>query len=695
MPVDRRIGTKIEKSYRKEEAPATRIDPYPYIGIVKNNVDPTRCGRMQIWIPDLGGNQDDPQNWRTVSYASPFMGTTNVKSSSTQNSFDQSPQTYGMWMVPPDIGVEVIVIFIAGDLMRGYWIACTNTNLSRHMLPGMASSTRVDPTFASSPIKKGLIAGEQYPVTEFNPREAVDLVNFKNLPKPIHEEQFYILKNQGLDRDTTRGTITSSSQRETPSNVFGISTPGRPYKNDPAKDPLFNEKVKTGKLTQDDYAVSTRKGGHTFVMDDGGATNGIDQLIRLRTSAGHQILMHDSENSMYIANADGTVWIELGSAGQLDIFSQGGLNLRTQGSINMHADKNINMHAGGKFSVRAENKMQFDAAKFNVLTGSGGVHLQTTGKFECKSGGNFNVDAAGKISLNASGKIVLDAGAVSLVTDVGEKVMPISRIPVNSLPDTIQDSESGFYIVNPGKINSIVTIAPGHEPFYLRKQTLPTPEPDSPTIKLQDSYTGTNDAVKSVTGSGVTRQITEGDIRNQPIAEDAIGNLSKEQTTALLAQIAKSESGGKADPYSAKNTIGFVGKYQFGYEALQDLKYVKSSVSRNSQLSNPNSWTGKDGINSLEDYYAAHDTQEAMILEYTRSNYNTLVRIGTVTTADPPETVGGLLMASHLLGPGGARDWRQGKGGQDDYGTTGATYFQRGKYAVSQIGPQVAGINAG
>ena len=46
MALDHRIGNKVIKNARREEAPATRVDPYPYIGIVKNNLDPTRSGRL-------------------------------------------------------------------------------------------------------------------------------------------------------------------------------------------------------------------------------------------------------------------------------------------------------------------------------------------------------------------------------------------------------------------------------------------------------------------------------------------------------------------------------------------------------------------------------------------------------------------------------------------------------------------------
>ena len=73
MAIDQRSGTKVIKNLRREEAGATRVDPYPYIGIVKNNLDPTRSGRLQVYIPDFGGDPDIAQNWRTVSYASPLV----------------------------------------------------------------------------------------------------------------------------------------------------------------------------------------------------------------------------------------------------------------------------------------------------------------------------------------------------------------------------------------------------------------------------------------------------------------------------------------------------------------------------------------------------------------------------------------------------------------------------------------------
>ena len=61
----------------------------------------------------------------------------------------------------------------------------------------------------------------------------------------MHTDQFNILRTQGLEFDYVRGALNSSSQRETPSTVFGISSPGRPYR-DAASEKALQDKIKSG-----------------------------------------------------------------------------------------------------------------------------------------------------------------------------------------------------------------------------------------------------------------------------------------------------------------------------------------------------------------------------------------------------------------------------------------------------------------
>jgi hypothetical protein len=68
---------------------------------------------------------------------------------------------------------------------------------------------------------------------------------------------------------------------------------------------------------------------------------------------------------------------------------------------------------------------------------------------------------------------------------------------------------------------------------------------------------------------------------------------------------------------------------------------------------------------------------------------------GAITQDTTKEEVGGMLAVSHLLGAGGANTWRKTGGGVDANGTSGDEYFQKGKYAVQVLSPQISAVQAG
>jgi len=676
MAIDQRSGTKVIKNLRREEAGATRVDPYPYIGIVKNNLDPTRGGRLQVWIPDLGGDEDDKLNWRTVSYSSPYMGYTTSKQKSTDpldnnNTFEGVSHTYGMWMVPPDLGVHVIVLFIAGDPLRGYWISCVNPNLSHHMIPALAGSPNaIDGK------------GVPTPVVEFNENVTENVTNpaFYNIVKPIHKIQAKILQTQGLDRDPIRGPISSSSQRETPSQVFGISTPGRPL-NDPADDKEYVSKLNADTLPPEYFKIKSRKGGHTFVMDDG-ATLGQDQLVRLRSAKGHQVLMHDTGNTLYISHADGTSWVELTNDGQVKIYSKSNFSIRAEGSINLHSDADINFNAVNNINLKAGNKIQAESDKTTLLTGSLGI--ETHNDTEFKIGGRFLLETSGQISLKAGATYALEAPTILNNSGGTQNVQGVKELKQNKFSDT--SLNAGLWINKPNILNSIVTVAPSHEP-YNRGETVAFFNPENSKIvaKPKAAHTAAVDATTTVAGTAVVNPGGTKDLRNQPVAP-AIGSLSQDQATALLAQT------GKGNNYSTVNpTTGALGKYQLEYQALIDQGLVASTVTSNLQLDNPNSWTGKGGIDNKDAFLNNISAQESAMQTYTQTNYTAMVQNGAVTADMSPELVAGMMAVSHVLGPDAANNWRNGSGGA----TEAATAFQSGKFAASVLAPQVAAVKAG
>lgn len=455
----------------------------PYIGVVVNNVDPTRSGRLQVYIAEFGAtekdgepNLSDKSLWRTVSYCPPFYGATPAPGKGSNSSVGQYPgnsNSYGMWFTPPDIGVKVLCFFVAGDPTQGYYIGCVPQQQINQMIPAIGAASKDKRETQNQSQSTYFSNAPLLPVTEVNQsnNQITDNPKFYDQKKPVHSYVATVLFQQGLINDPVRGPIASSSQRESPSNCYGISTPGRAIyqgglgASSTVPDQNIKKEVQDAK--PESIAVIGRRGGHTFVMDDGDV-QGNDNLIRIRTAGGHQITMSDNSNCFYIVHGNGQTWLEFGQEGTVDVFSTNSVNIRTQGTINMHADKDINLFAGGKLSIKSMEgttvQSQTDlnlACKGNMtLFGETALGLRSNGSLGLKSkkmsldgGSECNINGK-KINLNGGGKI--DVPAPKGLTEY-------------VLTDTEFNSSTGWQI-KPDGLKSIVTRAPTHEPYPYHNQ---------------------------------------------------------------------------------------------------------------------------------------------------------------------------------------------------------------------------------
>lgn len=143
---------------------------------------------------------------------------------------------------------------------------------------------------------------------------------------------------------------------------------------------------------------------------------------------------------------------------------------------------------------------------------------------------------------------------------------------------------------------------------------------------------------------------------------------------AFAKQIAMLESGGGEAGYSVVNKLGYLGRYQFGALALQDMGLVKKGTSLKG-LDDPKNWNINGGKQA---FLNNHKLQEETFAKYTTMNYSRLKNLGVVTTKSPPGEIAGYLAASHLVGPGGARDLASGVVKADAFGTKSSKYFVAG-----------------
>ena len=292
-----------------------------FVGWVKRADDVQKNGRLLVWIPELGSTPDEEQSWITVSYCSPFAGATNVETISKSNlkDFDGTQTSYGLWMVPPDVGNQVLVMFIAGDPARGVWIGSLYDQFMNNMVPAMAADT-----------KNYQYPGRPVPVAEYNKWDT-KLVDPNVAVKPYQKTKFQGLGNQGLLRDTKRGITTTSARREAPSAVYGILTPG----------PVINQTAPASKIR--------RKGGSSLIMDDGNCS----EYVELSTKSGAKLRLDETNGFVYVINRDGTSWIQMDQFGNVDVFSANNISLRAQRDFNIRADRNINFEAGQNIFMKA------------------------------------------------------------------------------------------------------------------------------------------------------------------------------------------------------------------------------------------------------------------------------------------------------------------------------------------------------
>jgi hypothetical protein len=419
--------------------------PGPFLAKVVSNIDPTYMGVLEVEILHPVGGTTSQGQLHQVKYMSPFFGQTSVVYNGENTDYNNTQKSYGMWAVPPDVGATVVIIFIDGDPKRGYWIGCVPDENMDFMVPGLAATQKVVEDVDSD------MAGNlgRVPVAEYNKEDPVNSspANSTALLKPRHPFTD-VLDAQGLLFDDIRGITTSSARRESPSMVFGISTPGPLDKQDGAQTGNYGkpEHIVTG-------APVSRLGGTTFVMDDGddkflrrtaptdgppdyasleeGETDGDvtmphNELVRIRTRTGHQILFHNTEDLIYITNARGTTWIELTSDGKIDIYAQDSISVRTQNDLNFYADRDINMEAGRNFNLKVAERHQTEVGMDKICIVNGNVAIKVDGTqdetisgahsqsfestWDVTTGDQANMTIGGGLDLNTSGDNKLTSG---------------------------------------------------------------------------------------------------------------------------------------------------------------------------------------------------------------------------------------------------------------------------------------------
>lgn len=416
-------------------------NPGPYVAKVVSHLDQTYMGALQVQLiksamyGDAGVGGERAENETViVHYASPFYGVTPLTSTDGKDTYRSTQQSYGFWAVPPDVGTKVLVMFVEGRRDMGYWFACIPDNFMNFMVPDGRAATEL-----TSPGTPANLKGKKLPVGEYNKASQQNAVNdTTQFVKPYNKDFTEILEVQGLLYDEVRGTTTTSARREVPSAVFGMNTPG------PLDKRFTAPTTPAGVKGKEAIIPKSRLGGSSFVMDDGDdkfirATHPADgppfyynkeageaggdetipqnELIRLRTRTGHQILLHNSEDLIYIANSRGTAWIELSSDGKIDIHADDSISIMSDVDLNITAERDINLEAGRNINMKAAARWSDGSPIMNGKE-SGRVHIESEFDMRLVSGRHTAIRTAESADISTGRELKVTAtGDINMATN--------------------------------------------------------------------------------------------------------------------------------------------------------------------------------------------------------------------------------------------------------------------------------------
>lgn len=431
------------------------------VGTVVDTNDPQQMGRVRAVCAGLGDTFETTYTaipW--ASYASPFAGTTQLGTKGRGDDETTGPVAYGVWGIPK-VGAQVLVMCIDGDPTMRVWVGCLPTQLANHTMPHGRFTYKDDDKIPESDTKPvGPLTGFE---TKIEPLASNLERAFGNGFEGNHNYEF-----------ATRAAdfqLASVSSKQIPSTLSLVSDDQdfNPNIANTSEDfPLIRQGYQTDRQTPDlqvpenlgprllDNMVTSivSPGFHALSMDD----RKENSRIRIRTVGGHQIIMDDTNERIYISTAKGENWIEIDETGNIDIYTSGKLsahakediNFTTDSTFRVYAKKGIHMRSDrqtrftstGDFTLRTDAvmRMQADTELFiqandrDVNIKAGGKILQgATNNIEIK-GKNINIEASTAGNFKANSNLNLQTSAVLNLNAQGALIATGSTIQLNGPP---------------------------------------------------------------------------------------------------------------------------------------------------------------------------------------------------------------------------------------------------------------------
>lgn len=379
-----------------------RFNPeFIQLATVMDNRDPTDSGKLKVWVIGSQSNRDDKDSWIEAAYCSPFAGRT--PGIPGAQSYQQFPKGYGFWAVPPDVGCTVVICFIQARPFQALWFGCVYDDRMNTMVPGMATESLPDSGY-DMPV----------PVTDYD-RNTLHTNRQEKYPNvPIIEG----LKKQNLLYDEEKGIANRSSTRQTPSTVYGMTSPRG---NSFILDDGFTDAELTAPTWADDPDGYQDTQFNNPVNDTRIGSRKNEGVV-LRTRSGAQLLLSESTGDVLIINRDGTARIEFTGDGDISIHCDKNINMRAGQDINMIAGRNfsvesgkdMNWRIGGNTKLQLMSKLDVSVGDQVVINSGADLRLVTAASLRMQSGSSTDITAGSNAAITASSNVDIMGSTVNI-----------------------------------------------------------------------------------------------------------------------------------------------------------------------------------------------------------------------------------------------------------------------------------------
>jgi hypothetical protein len=510
-----------------------------YMAEVVATIDVSRTGKIRVFVPALSKDVNTTSGYFDAIWTSPFAGSTDPREIGTDPTKpDQTISSYGFWAVPPDPGNFVLVAFGDGNTKFPLVISCLYPDKFNYMMPGNSGGT----TYQSP--------GLQLPTMEKNKRDSN--ISHNNATRPIQHTLAEAIVKQGLAEDPIRGAGFSSARRESPSEVFGILTPGP---RDPAN---FNYRL----------------GGHSITLDD----NLSSRNIRIRTAQGGQILLDDTTGVIYMINKEGKVWMEFSASGEMLLYAEQDINLRCLGNFNIRADQDVNIEAGKNVNIKAAGGALSTESSAETKVLAGTDYFMTSGaEANLNSAKNMNHTAGATLNLRGSGVAIqavnaggggasgvnINSGSADLKITSGSNIVQKGKMILLNSGGASASAAAVAKTISQIKTKSLKD-QPRAAPGYNKTAASP--------VTTAGKRPGTAPNISTIVSTLVTAEPYEG--HGVPSATDRPSNVS---TTSAPRKLPKGSTGlanSPLIPADVNTPAGF--QRGVGYDKQGNPKYLSS-----------------------------------------------------------------------------------------------------------------------